>query len=66
VHGTDGTLLVAGDGEEAQIQMTELRLSHARHRADFTALEVPGRYVRADPRTPPARRAGWLRTTSGR
>jgi predicted dehydrogenase len=53
VHGTDGTLLVAGDGDEAQIQMAELRLSHARHGTDFTALEVPGRYVRADPRTPP-------------
>jgi predicted dehydrogenase len=41
VHGTDGTLLVAGDGDEAQIQMTGLRLFHARHGADFTALEVP-------------------------
>jgi predicted dehydrogenase len=46
IHGTDGTIIVAGDGDEPQIQMASLRLLAARRNSSFEELAVPRRYVR--------------------
>ena len=46
IHGTDGTIIVAGEGDEPQIQIASLRLLAARRNSSFEELAVPRRYIR--------------------
>ena len=46
IHGTNGTIIVAGEGDEPQIQIASLRLLAARRNSSFEELAVPRRYIR--------------------